>query len=208
MSGDNRTSSDLGGAPGGMGASTGEDPRGPSVGGGGQGEDRSFEPKAPGRTAPEGEGGGTMSGRGQEHGTGVEGQGGDHLMGRSGGQPQERTEAQRPEQHLGEDSGALSGTGSIGGGAAGGGRGTSGGVTGPGAGDMAATTDGRAGDAGAGANETSGPGANSTGGTGADASGDAHLGQDGRKLGDPMNAQRQVPSDGANNGLANGSGAD
>ncbi|HSV01599.1 MAG TPA: hypothetical protein VLI41_00210 [Phenylobacterium sp.] len=132
---DKTTSSDLGGAPGGLGASTGADPRGPAAGERSPTGPRSFAPKEPGRTAPEGEGGGAMSGRGQE---------------------EEITE-------------------------------------GP--------------DASAPGDETSGTGDGATGGTGASASGDAHLGKDGRKLGDPMNAKRQVPSDPSRD-LANGSGAD
>lgn len=136
MSADNEktTSSDLGGAPGGLGGTTGADPRGPAAGERSPTGPRSFAPKAPGHTAPEGEGGGAMSGRGQE---------------------------------------ALS----------------------------------EAPNASAPGDETSGTGDGSTGGTGASASGDAHLGKDGRRLGDPMDAKRQVPSDPSRD-IANGSGAD
>jgi hypothetical protein len=74
--------------------------------------------------------------------------------------------------------------------------------------EMAAAVDGLAGDPAEGENTTSGTGANSLGGTGAPAGGDAHLGKDGRRLGDPMNARRQVPSSGATGGLNGGSGAD
>lgn len=48
--------------------------------GGSQAGERSFAPREPGHTAPEGEGGGSMSGRGQEEGgepTAGEGQQGD-----------------------------------------------------------------------------------------------------------------------------------
>jgi hypothetical protein len=82
------------------------------------------------------------------------------------------------------------------------------GATGPGADDMAASLDGLAGDPGEGENTTSGTGGNSVGATGRAAGGDAHLGKDGRKLGDPMNARRQVPSSGATGGVDGGSGAD
>lgn len=130
MSGDNRTSSDLGGAPGGMGGSTGADPRGPAAGEHGatperDAETRSFEDVQPGHVPPGGEGGGAMSGRGQEY----------------------------PDQ---EDR----------------------------------VTEGP--DASAPGDETSGTGGGASGGTGQAAGGDAHLGKDGRKLGDPANANRQV----------------
>lgn len=60
-------------------------------------------------------------------------------------------------------------------------------------GDLSASDEsGMAGDAGDGANTTSGTGGGSVGATGAPAGGDAHLGKDGRKLGDPANARRQV----------------
>jgi hypothetical protein len=76
-------------------------------------------------------------------------------------------------------------------------------------GDLAASDEsGMAGDAGDGADPTSGAGVGSVGATGAPAGGDAHLGKDGRKLGDPMNARRQIPSSGATGGIGGGSGAD
>ena len=137
------TSSDLGGAPGGLGASTGADPRGPAAGmQHPQPEGRSFVGTEPGHVSDVGDGGGAMSGRGQEHGP-------DDL---DAGEP------------------------------------------GPGV-------------SAGGVDETSGTGENATGGTGAAAGGDAHLPGDGKKLGDPMNAKRQVRSD-ASGDIANGSGAD
>lgn len=199
MSGEHSTNP--GGAPGGMGASTGADPRGPMQAGGDRvqgdrvegtmtsggghtadgGQPRSFAPSDPGHIPEAADGGGTMSGRGSEHphGTGEPGQGGDHLMGRSGGQArpedfQAAPPAGQDQMQMGEDLGAAPGDGGL----------------------------------VAGGNEAAGAGSGSAGGTGASASGDAHLGQDGEKLGDPMNARRQAPSDGANSGLANGSGAD
>jgi hypothetical protein len=217
MSGDNRTSSNPGGAPGGMGGSTGADPRTPAAGAERSPTDerRSFAPGETGRTSPAGDGGGVMSGRGQERGpdspqgpgTGAPGQGGDHLMGRSGGQDMGRAEVGDMRHDLGEDSGALSGAGSEGGAAA---------AAGP-SGDaprvdydpgMTASSGGMVGDAADGANTTSGAGGGSVGATGAAASGDAHLGKDGRKLGEPANANRQVPSSGATGGIGGGSGAD
>jgi hypothetical protein len=70
---DDTTSSDLGGAPGGLGGATGADPRGPAAGERNETperdrETRSFAGSPPGRTPPGGEGGGAMSGRGQESG--------------------------------------------------------------------------------------------------------------------------------------------
>jgi hypothetical protein len=67
---------------------------------------------------------------------------------------------------------------------------------------------GTAGDPAEGENTSSGTVSRSMGATAASASGDAHLGKDGRKLGDPMNAKRHVPSSGATGGLDGGSGAD
>jgi hypothetical protein len=71
-----------------MGQETGQPDGGQHTGGGAQGEriegtltnggsqagERSFAPRTPGHTAPEGEGGGTMSGRGQEEGEGYKAQ--------------------------------------------------------------------------------------------------------------------------------------
>lgn len=150
------TSSDLGGAPGGLGASTGADPRGPAAGmqHPQPAESRSFAHTRPGHTPPVGEGGGAMSGRGQEHGA----DSGPH--GQEAHDPAMRDLAE----------------------------------PGPGV-------------SGGGTDETSGTGDNAMGGTGASASGDAHLGHDGRRLGDPMNAARQVHSDDSGD-IANGSGAD
>lgn len=71
---------------------------------------------------------------------------------------------------------------------------------------MASDESGMAGDAGDGANVTSGTGGGSVGATGAPAGGDAHLGKDGRKLGDPMNARRQVPPSGGTGGMSGASG--
>jgi hypothetical protein len=113
----------------------------------------------------------------------------------SGDEPRSFAPARRGEtsgvgqmrQDLGEDSGATDGDYDPG---------------------TAGALGGMAGDPAEGENTTSGTGGNSMGATGASASGDAHLGKDGRKLGEPMNAKRQVPSSGATGGLDGGSGAD
>jgi hypothetical protein len=60
---------------------------------------------------------------------------------------------------------------------------------------------------GGGADPTGGTGDNSMGATGKAAGGDAHLGKDGTKLGDPMDAKRQAASN-ENSDMSNGSGAD
>jgi len=233
------TSSDLGGAPAGLGASTGADPRGPAAGvrGAQTVEDRSYAPTEPGHTSDVGEGGGAMSGRGQEQGPdqahqardaheqamrerpdGGIGGGGVAGAGTGGGGLGHDSELGAPSSGLGGDAGL--GEGSSGGGQITGAmesqqRGGQAGDLHPIAGGEAATGDaadyGAAmpgpGVSGGGADETAGTGENATGGTGAAAGGDAHLGKDGEKLGDPMNAKRQIHSDDSGD-IANGSGAD
>jgi hypothetical protein len=209
------TSSDLGGAPGGLGASTGADPRGPAAGmeHPQAGEDRSFAPSEPGRTSEVGEGGGAMSGRGQEHGPDQAHQGRD---------AREQALRDRPDGGIGGGGVAGAGTGGGGlghdaelgapsgglGGDAGLGEGSSGGgqITGAMDGGAARAMPGP-GVSGGGTDETAGTGEDATGGTGAAGGGDAHLGKDGTRLGDPMNAARQVRSDDSRD-IANGSGAD
>jgi hypothetical protein len=175
------TSSDLGGAPGGLGAPTGADPRGPAAGmkHPRAGEDRSFASSEPGRTSEVGEGGGAMSGRGQEHGPD---------QAHQGREAREQALRDRPD-------GGIGGGGVAGAGTGGGGLGHDS--------ELGAPSGGLGGDAGLG--EGSSGGGQITGAM--DGGGDAHLGKDGTRLGDPMNARRQVRSDDSRD-IANGSGAD
>lgn len=197
----------LGGAPGGLGGTTGVDPK--SGHRRGPGEERSFEP---GPDSPGGQIENTERGGGQDSGATA---GADSERDR-----ETRGFASARPGHVpsgGEGGGAMSGRGQE--------RGpdlaansrdadaqwrrdhTNDNASAPYDPGMGATTGGMAGDAGAGADETSGTGENSVGGTGRAAGGDAHLGKDGAKLGDPMNAKRQATSD-ENSDMSNGSGAD
>jgi hypothetical protein len=184
-------STNVGGAPGGLGGTTGVDPK--SGHRRGPGEERAFEP-GPDST------GGQIENTERSGGPGASSPGGDRDSERA---RETRAFASTEPGHVpagGEGGGAMSGRGQE--------RGPINDNTGePSDSDMSATMDGRAGVGGAGEDETSGTGENSVGGTGRAAGGDAHLGKDGEKLGDPMNAKRQATSD-ENSDMSNGSGAD
>lgn len=186
-------SSNVGGAPGGLGGTTGVDPK--SGHRRGPGEERSFEP------GPDSTGGqieNTERGGGQP--------------GRADGSATGETERDRQTRRFASDQPGHVPPGADGGGAMSG-RGQERGpdlaanAREPSDSGMAATTDGVGGVGGRGADETSGTGENSVGGTGRAAGGEAHLGKDGKKLGDPMNAKRQAASN-ENSDMSNGSGAD